>query len=129
MVRYETLNPSARWRLEYGTIESAEDFQTLLSYSPYHHIKEGVSYPAVLFVSGDRDDRCNPAHVRKMATRLQQHTSQRLPVIVDYSEERGHSPALPLTVRVEALAIRIAFLCKELAIPVDFGGGHDLAST
>jgi len=69
-----------------------------------------------MFVVGDRDDRCNPAHVRKTAARLQERSAQMSPVIVDYSEERGHMPTLPLSVRVEALTQRVAFLSQELNI-------------
>lgn len=122
MVRYESFDQAARWRHEYGTIEDEEDFRTLFAYSPYHHIVDAVDYPPTLFVSGDKDDRCNPAHVRKMAAALQGRNSQRSPVIVDYSDERGHAPVLPLSVRVEALARRIAFLCRELGIPLPRGG-------
>jgi prolyl oligopeptidase len=78
-------------------------------------------------VSGDKDDRCNPAHTRKMAARLQERPAQTSPVILDYSRERGHSPALPLSVRIPALARRIAFLCRELRIAIPeghFDEGH-----
>jgi len=67
-------------------------------------------------------DRCDPAHVRKMAARLQDRTAQLNPILVDYSHERGHSPVLPLTVRIDALARRIAFLSKELGIRFPAGG-------
>jgi prolyl oligopeptidase len=116
MVRYEAFDHAAKWRREYGTVEDPDDFRALYAYSPYHRVAESTNYPATLFVSGDKDDRCNPAHVRKMAARLQERSRQRSPVIVDYSEERGHSPALPLSVRVPALARRVAFLCRELHI-------------
>jgi len=122
MVRYESFDHAVKWREEYGTVEDREDFLALSAYSPYHQVKDDVDYPSVLFVSGDGDDRCNPAHVRKMAARLKNRDAQSSPVIVDYSEERGHSPALPLSVRIEALSKRIAFFCKELGIPVRFGG-------
>jgi prolyl oligopeptidase len=122
MVRYESFDQAMKWRREYGTIEDPEDFQALYAYSPYHHVVDEVDYPATLFVSGDKDDRCNPAHVRKMAALLQERSAQRSPVIVDYSEERGHSPVLPLSVRIPALARRIAFLCRELEITVPQGG-------
>jgi prolyl oligopeptidase len=121
MVRYELFDHAVKWRREYGTVEDPEDFRALYAYSPYHNIAEDVNYPAILFVTGDKDDRCNPAHVRKMAARLQGRSAQQSPVIVDYSEERGHSPVLPLSVRVPALARRVAFLCRELHIPVSNG--------
>ena len=118
MVRYERFDQSAKWQHEYGTVDDPEDFAALHSYSPYHQIEDGADGPSVLFVSGDNDDRCNPSHVRKMAAQLQSQETRRKPVIVDYSEERGHSPVLPLSIRIDALARRIAFLCRELKIPV-----------
>jgi prolyl oligopeptidase len=125
MVRYEHFDRAIRWRREYGTVENPDDFRALHQYSPYHCIEKDCDYPATMFVSGDKDDRCNPAHVRKMAARLQERSSQTSPVIVDYSEQRGHAPALPLSTRVDALARRIAFLCKELNISMDTGGNHE----
>ena len=118
MVRYEQFDNAAKWRDEYGTCESPDDFQALYAYSPYHQIREGETYPSILFVSGDKDDRCNSAHVRKMAARLLNNDRQAYPVVIDYSDERGHSPVLPLQVRTEALARRVAFLCRELNLPM-----------
>lgn len=118
MVRYERFNRAAQWKAEYGTVEDPDDFAALHSYSPYHHVEEHTNYPATLFVCGDSDDRCNPAHVRKMAARLQQRSSQAANILVDYSSERGHSPVLPLSFRIEALARRLAFLCHELSIKI-----------
>jgi prolyl oligopeptidase len=125
MVRYEFFDHASKWRQEYGSVEDSQDFQSLYAYSPYHRVKDIVNYPSVLFVSGDSDDRCNPAHVRKMAARLQNRDVQRSPIVVDYSEERGHSPVLPLTVRIDALTRRVMFLCRELNISVEFGGHRD----
>jgi prolyl oligopeptidase len=126
MVRYECFDRAINWQSEYGTVGDAEDFQALHAYSPYHHVRNDVDYPATLFVCGDRDDRCNPAHVRKMAARLQERARQCNPILVDYSAERGHSPVLPLSVRVQALTRRLAFLSKELGIEVPLEA-HDEA--
>jgi prolyl oligopeptidase len=125
MVRYEHFDQSTKWRYEYGTVEDPKDFAALYGYSPYHRVEDNIGYPSVLFVSGDGDDRCNPAHVRKMAARLQEHSGQLAPVVVDYSEERGHSPVLPLSIRIDALARRIAFLCREMAITFVSGGSDE----
>ncbi|MGC2545605.1 MAG: prolyl oligopeptidase family serine peptidase, partial [Silvibacterium sp.] len=121
MVRYELFDQAARWKQEYGTVDNPEDFRALYAYSPYHHVDDGADYPATLFVSGDKDERCNPAHVRKMAASLQDRSAQRNSIVVDYSGQRGHSPVMPLSVRVEAVARRIAFLCRELrlSLPAD----------
>lgn len=127
MVRYERFDHASRWRHEYGTADDTEDFQALLAYSPYHNVKEDVNYPATLFVTGDADDRCNPAHVRKMAAALQGRPAQREPVVVDYSEVWGHVPTLSLTERIEALSRKIAFLCEQLDITVPQGVSDEAA--
>jgi prolyl oligopeptidase len=119
MVRYERFDHASRWLHEYGSVDNADDFRSLHAYSPYHHVEDDTDYPAVLLISGDRDDRCNPAHVRKMAARLQQRDAQIHPILVDYSRERGHSPVLPLSVRIESLARRVVFLCRTLNITQD----------
>lgn len=121
MVRYEEFDQAVKWRREYGTVRDPDDFRVLVGYSPYHHIADGVNYPPTLFVSGDKDDRCNPAHTRKMAASLQNRPEQTSPVILDYCGERGHSPVLPLSVRIQALARRLAFLCRELRVTVHQG--------
>jgi prolyl oligopeptidase len=119
MVRYEKFDQAARWRHEYGSVDDVEDFRSLHAYSPYHHVEDNIDYPSVLFISGDSDDRCNPAHVRKMAASLQQRGARTHPILVDYSRDRGHSPVLPLSVRIESLARRIMFLCRTLNITHD----------
>jgi len=125
MLRYEYFDQAVKWRQEYGTVEDPEDFQALYAYSPYHHVATDVDYPATMFISGDKDDRCNPAHVRKMAAALQERSAQISPVIVDYTAERGHAPMLPLSMRVSALTRRIAFLCHELRIAVPHGDSDE----
>jgi prolyl oligopeptidase len=125
MVRYERFDRAAEWHAEYGSVERADDFHALHAYSPYHHVQRNVDYPATLFVSGDRDDRCNPAHVRKMAALLQERAAQCNPILVDYSKERGHSPVLPLSIRIGALARRVAFFCHQLCMEIPSEMSHE----
>jgi len=125
MVRYEYFDQASKWKEEYGSHDNEEEFHVLYAYSPYHRVSANAEYPAVLFVAGDKDDRCNPAHVRKMAALLSDSSSQNSRVLVDYSVERGHSPVLPLSARIEALARRIAFLCHELSLPFLKGDCHE----
>jgi prolyl oligopeptidase len=122
MVRYERFGQASRWRREFGSICNPDDFHALFAYSPYHRVQAAIDYPATYFVSGDKDDRCDPAHVRKMAAHLQNRSAQTRPILVDYSSERGHSPVLPLSVRIDALSRRIAFFSKELGILSAPGG-------
>lgn len=125
MVRYERFDQAARWRREYGTVEDPDDFRALLSYSPYHNVKQEVDYPAVLFVTGDSDDRCNPAHVRKTAALLQGRPSQSNRVLVDYSREWGHVPTSTLAERVASLARKVAFVCQTVGLTLPGDTRHD----
>jgi len=118
MARYDHFGRARKWQKEYGATDNPEDFFALHSYSPYHHVKETVDYPSTLLVSGDQDDRCDPSHSRKMAALLQGRPIQRNPILMDYTSERGHAPGLPLSVRIDALTFRIAFLCRELGIDI-----------
>jgi prolyl oligopeptidase len=99
MVRYEHFDQAKNWKQEYGSCDDEQDFRALYAYSPYHCISANADYPSVLFIAGDKDDRCNPAHVRKMAARLLGTGSRSDSVFVDYSAERGHVPVMPLSVR------------------------------
>jgi prolyl oligopeptidase len=62
------------------------------------------------------DGKCNPAHSRKMVAQLQHRSAQRNPILLDHTPERGHSPHLPLSVRIAALVKRLSFLCREMDI-------------
>jgi prolyl oligopeptidase len=121
MARYHLFNFAAGWADEYGSPEDRDDFRSLLAYSPYHHIQDGVSYPAVLLVSGDADTRCNPMHARKMAARLQAATGSAQPVLLDYKTAWGHTPVQPHSTKIEALTDRLAFVCHELGVHVQPG--------
>jgi prolyl oligopeptidase len=118
MLRYHLFDNAHVWSEEFGTAEDREDFEVLRRYSPYHQVRNGAAYPATMIVSGDVDRNCNPMHARKMTARLQAANSSGLPIFLDYSPYRGHSPVLPLSERIEALTDRMAFLCEQLQLTV-----------
>ncbi len=116
MLRYHLFDNAYLWREEFGAADDPDDFPALAAYSPYHRVQDGIVYPATMIVSGDSDQNCNPLHARKMTARLQAANVSELPVILDYSRFRGHSPVLPLSERIEALTDRMAFLCDQLGL-------------
>jgi prolyl oligopeptidase len=118
MLRYHLFDDAHVWTDEFGTADDPDDFAALAHYSPYHQVRDGVAYPATMIVSGDADRNCNPLHARKMTARLQAANRSGNPIVLDYSPFRGHSPVLPLSERVEALADRLAFLCDQLGLAV-----------
>jgi prolyl oligopeptidase len=118
MLRYHLFDDARLWQNEFGNSEDADDFAALIRYSPYHHVREGVAYPATMIISGDADGKCNPLHARKMTARLQAANASERPILLDYSQFRGHAPTLPLSVRIEGLTNRLAFLCDQLQLSI-----------
>jgi prolyl oligopeptidase len=118
MLRYHLFDNTHVWKEEFGTADDPEDFPALLRYSPYHNVRDDVSYPAIMIVSGDSDQNCNPLHARKMTARLHAANVSDNPIFLDYSRYRGHSPVLPFSQRVEALTDRMAFLCDQLRLSI-----------
>lgn len=114
MLRYHLFDGASGRQDEYGTADDPEDFAALIRYSPYHCVRNGVAYPATMIVSGDADQKCNPLHARKMTARLQAANASGHPILLDYSRIRGHSAVLPLSMRIEALTDRLAFVCEQL---------------
>jgi prolyl oligopeptidase len=89
----EELDPNGVYNIpEYGTVKDPEQFKALYAYSPYHHVKEGVRYPAVLLSTGANDGRVNPYQSRKMTARLQAATASSNPILLRTVEASGHAP-------------------------------------
>ena len=93
MVRYERFGLGETWNDEYGTAADHTELGWLLSYSPYHHVREGTRYPAVLFTVFDSDTRVDPLHARKMCAALQHAAADsagRRPVLLRRERDVGH---------------------------------------
>src|SRR5437870_8529254 len=75
MVRYHKFLIARLWIPEYGSAEEPDEFRWLYAYSPYHHVKDGTKYPAVLLEAAESDTRVDELHARKMAARLQAATT------------------------------------------------------
>ncbi|MFD5633827.1 prolyl oligopeptidase family protein [Streptomyces sp. NPDC127077] len=90
MVRYELSGMGASWRDEYGSAADPAQFAHLHSYSPYHQVREGAPYPAVLLAVFDGDTRVDPAHARKMCAALQWAGNGHAPVVLRTERGVGH---------------------------------------
>jgi len=116
MLRYHHCGNARAWREEFGSSDDQQDFTALRGFSPYHRVRDGVHYPAMMFISGHADDTCDPMHARKMTARMQQASASPSPIFLDYSTVRGHSPVMPLQVKIDSLTDRLAFLCDQLEV-------------
>jgi prolyl oligopeptidase len=114
MLRYQNFQIARLWIPEYGTAENAEQFKWLYAYSPYQHVKAGVEYPAVLFMTGDSDSRVDPMHARKMAA-LMQSVSKR-PVLLRVEAKAGHGAGTPVGKQIEEFTDVYSFLFWQLGV-------------
>ncbi|HEY3411695.1 MAG TPA: prolyl oligopeptidase family serine peptidase [Armatimonadota bacterium] len=100
---------------EFGSVKDPEQFKALYAYSPYHHVKDGTQYPAVLFTAGDNDGRVAPWNSRKMTARLQASGTKR-PVLLRTSAKSGHGIGDSLDESIAEDADIYAFLFWQLGM-------------
>jgi prolyl oligopeptidase len=118
MIRYELFGLGQTWSDEYGTVARAEEFGWLLAYSPYHHVRDGVRYPAVLFTVFDGDTRVDPLHARKMCAALQHATAApaaERPVLLRREANVGHG-ARAVSRTVALAADQLAFAAAQTGL-------------
>jgi prolyl oligopeptidase len=116
MLRVE-LDPNGTFNTtEFGTVKDADQLRALRAYSPYHHVKDGARYPAILFLTGDNDHRVNPMQSRKMTARLQAANASQRPVFLRTTSSAGHGIGTALDEGIEQSADVFAFLFDQLGI-------------
>ena len=106
------------WVPEYGSSEDVAQFKTLLAYSPYHNVKDGVRYPPTLFTAGASDSRVDPLHARKMVAALQAASScrDRNPVVLSQEGRAGHGVGKPVGKRADEFADGLTFIGGKLGL-------------
>ena len=120
MLRYQNFQIAKLWIPEYGSADDAGQFDWLYAYSPYHHVKPGQEYPAVLFMTGDTDTRVDPMHAKKMAALMQAEAknsdSNDKPILLRIETKAGHGQGKPVTKQIEESTDMYSFLFWQLGI-------------
>lgn len=114
MLRFHRFTIGWAWASDYGTADDPDQFRTLASYSPLHHVRDGAVYPPTLVTTGDHDDRVVPGHSFKFAAALQAAQAGEGPVIARIDTDAGHGVGKPVSKLVEERSDVLAFL--ELAL-------------
>ncbi|MZO49774.1 prolyl oligopeptidase family serine peptidase, partial [Escherichia coli] len=92
-VRWETTSNGVPNIPEFGSRKTEAGFRALLAMSTYHHIKDGVRYPAVLLQHGVNDPRVEVWNSTKAAARLQAANPENVkthPVLLRLDYDAGH---------------------------------------
>ncbi|HYM78630.1 MAG TPA: prolyl oligopeptidase family serine peptidase [Candidatus Dormibacteraeota bacterium] len=120
MIHYQDFQIAKLWIPEYGSAENTEQFKWLYAYSPYHHVKAGVEYPAILFMTGDFDTRVDPMHAKKMAALMQAQAkngaSQTRPILLRIESKAGHGAGKPVTKQIEEFTDVYSFLFWQVGV-------------
>jgi prolyl oligopeptidase len=120
MLHYQDFQIAKLWIPEYGSAENPEQFKWLYAYSPYHHVKTDVEYPAILFMTADTDTRVDPMHAKKMAALMQAEAkngaSLKRPILLRIESKAGHGAGKPVAKQIEEFTDVYSFLFWQLGV-------------
>jgi len=102
---------------EFGTVAKEDEFRALLAMSSYHHVRDGVAYPAVMLMHGVNDPRVDYWHSAKMAARLRAATTSGKPVLLNLDYDAGHGIGATKEQRQRETADYFAFLLWQTGQP------------
>lgn len=111
------LSPNGYFNIpEFGTVKDLAQFRWMYEASPYHHVRRGVAYPAVLMQTGANDPRVEPMQSRKMVARLQADSSSGYPVLLIQKSGQGHGIGSSFGQRVAAQIETQVFFSSQLGV-------------
>src|SRR3546814_137656 len=102
----------------YGYPSREADFRNLLSYSPYHNIRSGLDYPAIMVVTADTDDRVVPGHSFKYAAALQHAQIGGKPHLIRIETRAGHGSGKPTDKIIEEFSDMYAFIARWTGLEI-----------
>ncbi|KQM19560.1 prolyl oligopeptidase family serine peptidase [Novosphingobium sp. Leaf2] len=126
MLRFDRFTAGRYWVDDYGHPDREADFKVLRAYSPYHNIRDGVPYPAILVTTADTDDRVVPGHSFKYAAALQHAHLGDKPRLIRIETRAGHGSGKPTDKAIEEGADILAFVAQwtGLKVPGETAGGQ-----
>ncbi|WP_310389492.1 prolyl oligopeptidase family serine peptidase [Roseateles sp.] len=107
MLRMELTLNGAPNIAEFGTVTNPAHFKSMFALSPYHNVKDGRSYPAVIVTTGANDPRVEAWIPAKLAARMQTanpDAAKTRPVILRVDFEGGHGMGSGLAQRLDETA-------------------------
>jgi prolyl oligopeptidase len=118
MLRFNRWTAGRYWVDDYGYPDREPDFRVLRAYSPYHNIRSGADYPAVLVTTADTDDRVVPGHSFKYTAALQAANTGAQPKLIRIETRAGHGSGKPTEKIIEEFADMWAFIAHHTGMQV-----------
>ena len=119
MLRFDRFTAGRYWVDDYGYPNKPADFRNLLGYSPYHNIKDGIDYPAMIVTTADTDDRVVPGHSFKYTAALQAAKAGPKPHIIRIESRAGHGSGKPTDKLIEEYSDIYGFLAKWTGLELE----------
>ncbi len=119
MLRFDKFTAGRYWTDDYGYPGKEADWRVLRAYSPYHNIRAGAAYPAMLVTTADTDDRVVPGHSFKYTAALQAANPNGKPHLIRIETRAGHGAGKPTDKVVAEGSDILAFMAQwtGLAVP------------
>lgn len=102
---------------EFGTIADSVEAMALIEMDSYHHIEDGVKYPATMVTAGMNDPRVIAWEPAKFAARLIAANASDEPILFLVDYESGHGIGDTKTKRFEGLADMFSFALWQTGHP------------
>lgn len=102
---------------EFGTVIDSIECMALIEMDAYHHIEDGIDYPATLVTTGMNDNRVVPWEPAKFAARLQAVNKSDKPVLFRVDYEAGHGVSEVKKTQFETMADVLSFALWQTGHP------------
>ena len=119
MIRFPKFTAGRYWKDDYGNPEVEADFRNLLAYSPYHNVKDGADYPAILVTTADTDDRVVPGHSFKYVAALQAANIGGKPHMIRIETRAGHGSGKPVDKIIAEASDKYAFAAHFTGLAIN----------
>ena len=120
MLRYEQFTIGRAWAGDYGiAARSKEEFDVLYAYSPLHRLRPGTTYPPVLLMTSDHDDRVVPAHSFKFAARLQAVSAPDAEAFLRVTYSAGHGMGKSRSAQLAERIDLLAFIARHTGLALE----------
>jgi prolyl oligopeptidase len=100
---------------EFGSTRTQAGFEDLFAMDAYHHVRDGVKYPAILQVTGINDPRVSPSEPAKFTARLQAASTSGRPILLDVDYQGGHGVGASKAQRMGHSADMFAFFLANFS--------------
>jgi prolyl oligopeptidase len=111
-LRYHKFTIGAAWKSDFGDPDKEEDFSYIIKWSPLHNVNPAKTYPAVLLLTADHDDRVVPLHSLKLMAEMQYQLGAKNPnpLMIRVNTKAGHGAGKSTQQYIEEYADKITYL-------------------